>query len=111
MVPKTAENRVFRVTEFWSYSDPLRIAPGAIVTVTPPHSSVTLYQCSHMAADCSKCLSLDPKWHCNWCDGGCKYHSRCSITPYADASSTTDQLCTQGVIESVRLASGGVLEL
>ncbi len=34
MMPKTTENRVFRVTEFWRYSDPLKIDPGAIVTGT-----------------------------------------------------------------------------
>lgn len=64
--------------------------------------SVTVYKCQEMASDCSQCLSLDPKWRCVWCDGGCHYHEQCSKVPDKPRA---DALCTQPVILSVSESS------
>ncbi|KAH7725496.1 PLX-2 protein [Aphelenchoides avenae] len=66
-------------------------------------TTVTVYKCQEMASDCSQCLSLDPKWRCVWCDGGCHYHEQCLKVPEKPRA---DALCTQPVILSFTPESG-----
>ncbi|CAI4227140.1 unnamed protein product [Auanema sp. JU1783] len=32
---------------------------------------IHVYDCSHLAADCSSCSALSPIWKCQWCNGRC----------------------------------------
>uniref|UniRef100_A0A914CJF6 Sema domain-containing protein n=1 Tax=Acrobeloides nanus TaxID=290746 RepID=A0A914CJF6_9BILA len=66
-------------------------------------TSVTIYKCEEMATDCSKCLSLDPKWGCTWCESTCKFQEQCSNKP---DKLKADMLCKDPVIYSFEPMSG-----
>ncbi len=36
-----------------------------------PNTQISLYQCKHLALNCSTCLQLNPSYGCIWCDNQC----------------------------------------
>ncbi|CAG9540417.1 unnamed protein product [Cercopithifilaria johnstoni] len=68
-------------------------------------SSVIIYDCSRMAADCSTCLSLDPSWKCAWCDSACKFNIHCQQSAIMQSP---DLICGQPVIDTFEPQSGPV---
>lgn len=38
-----------------------------------PNSQISLYQCEHLASNCSSCLQLNPSYGCAWCNNQCIY--------------------------------------
>ncbi len=42
-----------------------------------PNTQISLYQCEHLALNCSSCLQLNPSYGCTWCNNQCilKTHS------------------------------------
>lgn len=61
---------------------------------------VTLYKCQLLHGDCSRCLTLDPKYQCSWCGGGCNFREFCPVGSLPDRE-TADNICDRPVIESV----------
>ncbi|KAL1242573.1 Plexin-B [Trichinella spiralis] len=59
-----------------------------------------LYKCELMASDCSRCLDLDRRYECAWCDGGCRLRKSCSdqtAIPYPQSLA----VCPAPVIEDI----------
>ncbi|KRY75288.1 Plexin-B, partial [Trichinella pseudospiralis] len=59
-----------------------------------------LYKCELMASDCSRCLDLDRRFECAWCDGGCRLRKSCSgqtAVPYPQSLA----VCPAPVIEDI----------
>ncbi|OUC41886.1 IPT/TIG domain protein, partial [Trichinella nativa] len=66
-----------------------------------------LYKCELMGSDCSGCLSLDRRYKCAWCDGGCRLRKRCSdqtaiLYPQSSA------VCPAPVIEDIFPTQGPI---
>jgi hypothetical protein len=38
---------------------------------TIPNTQISLYQCEHLAMNCSSCLQLNPSFGCTWCNNQC----------------------------------------
>lgn len=66
----------------------------------PDNIHVLIYRCKEMADNCGKCLSLDEKFQCGWCQssGKCEVKDKCG----SDASSwlKRDQTCPNPQVTS-----------
>ena len=56
-----APNVTSTVAVIWGQSKPLD---------NPENIHVVIYQCKEMANNCGKCLSLNEKYQCGWCQVG-----------------------------------------
>ncbi|KAI3411975.1 hypothetical protein GPALN_002029 [Globodera pallida] len=79
------------------------LAEGEPVDAT----TVTIFKCSLMASDCSRCVALDARFACTWCDGGCRHSTKCLLGHDAGgAAMAADELCTAPAIREFSPLSG-----
>jgi hypothetical protein len=41
-----------------------------------PHTHISLYDCQHMALNCTSCLQLNPSYGCIWCNNMCMFKNQ-----------------------------------
>ncbi|KAL3077577.1 hypothetical protein niasHS_012283 [Heterodera schachtii] len=78
------------------------LADGEPVDAT----KVTIFKCPLLASDCSRCVALDPRFACTWCDGGCKHSTKCVGRDADGGAAEADELCTTPAIREFSPRSG-----